>query len=116
MRKTLRMFSLALIVCGTLAVLAAPGDVQGAGGSGGGSAKPFELRVTGYITSIDYEIGTIFVGTSYYGSGKVWVTTATKLSLDNVSCSLDVLKVGDWAEVRYDAYSQVANKIAAVSF
>ena len=119
MRMTLRLLTVAWMLLGTFAVLAAPGDVQGAGGSGGGgggSVKPLELRVTGYITAIDYDTGLVQVGVSYYGSGTVWVTATTKISLDNVNCSLDALEVGDWAEVRYDAYTRVANKIAAISF
>ena len=116
MRKTLRLFSLALLFCGITAVLAVPAHVQGAGGSSGGSVKPVEIRVTGFITGIDYETGLVSVGTSYYGSGKAWVTTTTKLSLDNVSCDLVDIQVGDWAELRYDAYTHVANKIAAISY
>lgn len=87
----------------------------GGGGGGGGSVKPLEIRVTGYITAIDYEHGIITVGAAYYNTGSAFVTTSTKVSLDNVACSFDDLVVGDWAEMRYDWYTKVATKISGIS-
>ncbi|MFN0055374.1 MAG: hypothetical protein ACKV0T_24780 [Planctomycetales bacterium] len=116
--RLIRLLTMALLLFGTVALLSAPACVQGAGGSGGdgGSTKPLEVRVTGYITAIDYETGLVHVGVSYYGSATVLVTSSTKISLDNLNSALDLLEVGDCAEVRYDWYTKVANKIAAISF
>ena len=96
---------------------AAGGSSSGGGGGGGGSvAKTLELRVTGYVTGIDYSTGIITVGQSYYGSGTLSVTTSSKIWLDAVNCTLDDIVVGDWAEVRYDYYSRTVNKMSAISF
>lgn len=53
-----------------MALVALPTFINAAGGSGGGggTVKPFEARVTGYISAIDYTNGVIMVGQSYYGS------------------------------------------------
>lgn len=104
---------LALVL--TMAVSAAPSLLNAAGG-GGGSVKTYEARVIGYVTAIDYEHGTIKIGASYYGSGSLIITSATKLSLDTLNCSLTDLVVGDWAEARYDYVTKSANKISATSF
>lgn len=85
------------------------------GGGGGGGSTVFEVRVTGYVTAIDYENQTITIGASYYGSGALKVTDATKISLDNVSCSLDQLDVGDWVEARYDYWTKEALKLSGTS-
>jgi hypothetical protein len=87
----------------------------GGGGGGGGSVKTLEVRITGYITAINYETGAVTVGNSYYNVGTVTVTSTSKLSLDNGACVLDDLVVGDWAEVRYDWYTKVARVISALS-
>ena len=98
-----------------LAVVAMPTIVNargGSGGGGGGTPKPVEARVTGYIMAIDYTNGVIQVGQSYYGSGALKITSATKISIDNNSGSLEELQVGDWAECRYDPYTKIATKVS----
>ena len=94
---------------------AAGGSNSGGGGGGGGSVKTLEVRITGYITAINYETGVVTVGNSYYNVGTVTVTSTSKLSLDNGACILEDLVVGDWAEVRYDWYTKVARVISALS-
>lgn len=96
-----------------LTVAAMPALVDAAGGSGGGGTpKPFEARVTGYIMAIDYTNGVIQVGQSYYGAGALKITSATKISIDNNTGTLEGLKVGDWAECRYEYYTKVATKVS----
>ncbi|MFO1459827.1 MAG: hypothetical protein U1G08_10490 [Verrucomicrobiota bacterium] len=82
------------------------------GGSGGGGSTVLEVRVTGYITAIDYANQTLTVGASYYGTGKLLVTSATKISLNNVNCSLNQIKLGDWAEARYNWTTKEATKLS----
>ena len=97
-----------------------PSSVQAAGGGGGGGGKSagggattiVESRVTGYITAIDYVNQTLTVGASYYGSGKLLVTSATKISLNNVNCSMNQIKLGDWAEARYNWATKEATKLS----
>jgi hypothetical protein len=103
--------------------LQAPLSVYARGGSGGGSSKIVESRVTGYVTAIDYENGTIQIGASYYGSGTLVVTSDTYISFDNNSCSLEDLEIGDWVEARYVSafeptsgrYVLVATRLSAVT-
>lgn len=102
--------SLAILVGGVVA--SSQPAYAGGGGGGGGSTKPLEIRVTGYVTAIDYAKGTITVGASYYGNGNLIVNETTKLSLNNVSCDFVEIKLGDWAEARYDYYTKVATKIS----
>jgi hypothetical protein len=87
----------------------------GGGGGGGGLVKTYEARVTGYVTAIDYVNSTITIGASYYGSGLLKVTANTSISLDNVSCDLDTLGLGDWVEARYDWTTKNATKLSATS-
>lgn len=95
-----------------------PSTVQAAGGGGGGKSGGggattiVESRVTGYITAIDYTNQTLTVGASYYGSGKLLVTSATKISLDNLNCSMNQIKLGDWAEARYNWTTKEATKLS----
>lgn len=105
------MALLALVVSGLTASMQ---PVYAGGGGGGGSTKPLEIRVTGYVTAIDYANGTIVVGASYYGTGSLIVNSTTKVSLNNISCDLSTIQIGDWAEARYDYYTKVANKISAI--
>lgn len=98
-----------------LLAVAAPVAVDAAGksGGGGGSIKPLEIRVTGYVTAIDYDLGIITVGASYYNTGTAFVTDATKISINGSSTgTLDEIEVGDWCEMRYDYYSKVATKLS----
>lgn len=90
--------------------LAAGANTGGAGG--GGSVKTYEARVTGYITAIDPVNQTVQIGASYYGSGQLKVTSDTKISVGASNGSFSDLKVGQWAEARYDWASKVANKIS----
>lgn len=93
------------------------------GGGGGGSTKVVESRVTGYCTFLDYDSGIVTIGASYYGTGSLVVTPDTDISLDNVSCFLDDLVLGDWVEARYlfvqdpatGLYIRVATKLSATS-
>ncbi len=111
---------LAFLVAATAstAVSAFAGGNSKSGGGGGGSSKPVvvESRVTGYVTAIDYANSTITIGASYYGSGALIVTSSTSISLDNVSCDLNSIEVGDWMEARFEWYSKVATKLSATSF
>lgn len=83
------------------------------GVGGGGSVKTVEARVTGYITAIDHSAGTLTVGASYYGSGKLVVTPSTKISLDAVNCTFDQLTLGTWVEARYNFATKAATKLSA---
>ncbi|MFO1499365.1 MAG: hypothetical protein U1G07_13380 [Verrucomicrobiota bacterium] len=97
-------------------------SVYAKGGNGGGN-KVVESRVTGYVTSIDYDNGTIQIGASYYGSGNLLVTSDTSITSDNTSCSLEDLELGDWVEARYvrvldpssGLYLSVATRLSAVT-
>lgn len=95
----------------TPSAVQAAGANSGGGGGGGGSTI-LEVRVTGYITAIDYVNQTLTVGASYYGTGKLLVTSATKISLNNVNCSMNQIKLGDWAEARYNWYTKEATKLS----
>ena len=103
---------LALTVAAMPALVDAAGGSGGGGGGGGGTPKTLEVRVTGYIMAIDYTNGVIQVGQSYYGSGALKITSATKISIDNNTGTLEGLKVGDWAECRYEYYTKVATKVS----
>lgn len=108
----------ALIVTASVSFMPATATAaggSGGGGGGGGSVKTYEARVTGYITAIDYVNSTLTVGASYYGSGKLKVDANTKISIDLVNCSFDTLKLGDWAEARYDWVSKTATKLSCIS-
>ena len=102
------------LLLGTMAPsLYAAGTNKG-GAGGGGSVKPVsEARVTGYITAIDHRAGTLTVGASYYGSGKLIVTPSTKISLDAVNCTFDQLTLGTWVEARYNFATKEATKLSA---
>jgi hypothetical protein len=102
---------LAFVAFAPSAVQAAGGSNSGGGGGGGGSTI-LEVRVTGYITAIDYVNQTLTVGASYYGTGKLLVTSATKISLNNVNCSLNQIKLGDWAEARYNWTTKEATRLS----
>ncbi len=71
--------------------------------------------MTGYITAIDDNTGTITVGASYYKTGSAWVTSATKVSLDNIARDLNMLEVGDWAKMRIEWYTKIATKISVTT-
>ena len=117
MRKFLGLMSLSAVLFAAMSVAPAPSIASGGGGTGGGgSTKPVELRVTGYVTAIDYDNSLITVGASYYGTGTLIISSTTKITFDNVSCDLSDIEVGDWAEVRYDSLTKVATKLACSSF
>lgn len=90
----------------------AAGGKNGGGGGGGGSTKVAEARVTGYIISIDPVTQSVQIGASYYGSGLLKVTSSTKISVGTSNGSLSDLKVGQWAEARYDFATKIATKIS----
>lgn len=92
----------------------APNSTLAAGGKngGGGSTKVAEARVTGYIMAIDPVTQSVQIGASYYGSGLLKVTSSTKISVGSSNGSLSDLKVGQWAEARYDFATKIATKIA----
>ena len=101
-----------------LSVVFAPSLASAAGGGGSNSnksVKTYEARVTGYVTAIDYENGTITVGASYYGSGVLKVNASTNVSMDNVSCDFADIEIGDWMEARYDWVSKTATKLSGTS-
>lgn len=88
------------------------GGSGGGGGGGGGSTKVAEARVTGYIMSIDPVTQSVQIGASYYGSGLLKVTSSTKISVGTSNGSFSDLKVGQWAETRYDFATKIATKIS----
>lgn len=94
----------------------AAGKSKGGGGGGGGSTV-VEARVTGYVTAIDYANSTLSIGASYYGSGALRITSATKISLDNLNCSLEQIQLGNWVEARYvySSTAKLATKLSASS-
>lgn len=110
-RRALFIAALAL----TAGVFLTPNGANAKGGSstGGGSTKPVESRVTGYVTAIDYSANTITVGASYYGSGALKVTTSTSISLNNSNCDFGQLQLGDWVEARYIYTTKEATKLSA---
>jgi len=98
-------------------VLAAPAAVlaKGGGGGGGGAVdvtKVVESRVTGYVTAINHGAGTLTEGASYYGSGQLKVTSATKFSFLTSSGGFTDVKLGDWVEARYLFSAKEATKIS----
>lgn len=93
----------------------AKGGSGGGGGAGGGGVKTVEARVTGYVTAIDYVNKTVQIGASYYGSGLLNVTSSTDISLDNNSCDLDTIQLGQWCEARYDFATRNATKLSVTS-
>lgn len=105
--------ALALLLGLSLGITAVPVYAKGGSGGGGGSTATFEARVTGYVTAIDYVNHTITVGASYYGSGNLKVDANTKISFNNVNCTFEALKLGDWVEARYDFTTKVATKLSA---
>jgi hypothetical protein len=115
MLKKIIGLSIMLALAAGVSIAATPARAFSGGTGGGGSTKPLEIRVTGYITAIDYENGLIVVGASYYGTGTLHVTSSTKISLDNVNASFGDLQVGDFCEARYDYYTHAANKLACIS-
>lgn len=112
MKKLLCFLCLSAVLCATLCIGATPSIASG--GAGGGSTKPLEIRVTGYVTAIDYARSTITVGASYYGTGVLNVTSNTKISLNNVNCNFREIQLGDFAEARYDYYTKNANKLSCI--
>lgn len=99
----------ALVLAAPVSLWAAGG---GGGGGGGGSTKAVESRVTGYVTAINHSAGTLTVGASYYGSGQLKVTSATKFSFLTGSGGLANVKLGDWVEARYLFSTKEATKIS----
>lgn len=98
-------------------VLTAPAALLAKGGSGGGGGavdvpRVVESRVTGYVTAINHSAGTLTVGASYYGSGQLKVTSATKFSFLTGSGGFANVKLGDWVEARYLFSTKEATKIS----
>ena len=95
----------------------AAGKSKGGGGGGGGGSTVVEARVAGYVTAIDYANSTLSIGASYYGSGALHITSATKISLDNLNCSLEQIQLGNWVEARYvySSTAKLATKLSASS-
>ncbi len=105
---------MALIVAFTVSMMPTQSLAAGgsnAGGGGGGTPKPLELRVIGYVTSINYVNSTVTIGASYYGSSGLKVTSSTGISLNNINCSLGSILLGDWAEARYEYFTKNATKL-----
>lgn len=112
MKKFLGFIGAVAFLCASLSVVSVPSIASGGGNGGGGSTKPLEIRVTGYVTAIDYVNSTITIGASYYGSGSLKVSSSTSVSLNNVSCDFSAIQIGDWAEARYEYYTKVATKLS----
>lgn len=108
-RLTTRLALAALVLTASTALWAK-------GGSGGGGSvdapKVVESRVTGYVTAISHSAGTLTVGASYYGSGQLKVTSATKFSFLSGSGGFTEVKLGDWVEARYIFSTKEATKIS----
>ncbi|MEI6467709.1 MAG: hypothetical protein WCQ89_23510 [Verrucomicrobiota bacterium] len=117
-RTSLFTAAFALLLAVTVGVTANIANAAGSnsgGGGGGGSVKTYEARVTGYITAIDYVNSTLTIGASYYGTGQLKVTSSTNISVNLVNCGFDTLKLGDWAEARYDWVSKTATKLSCTA-
>ncbi len=109
-RLTTRLALAALVLTASTALWA-----KGGSGGGGGSVdvpKVVESRVTGYVTAISHSAGTLTVGASYYGSGQLKVTSATKFSFLSGSGGFAEVKLGDWVEARYIFSTKEATKIS----
>lgn len=106
------LFIAIVALAGTAAVATTEALAKGTTTSSASSVKVVESRVTGYATAIDYSAGTITVGASYYGSGALVVSKSTSISLNNVNCSLNEIKVGDWVEARYVWSTKEATKLS----
>lgn len=109
--------ALALTLGLSLGFNALPAFAKGGtgGGGGGGGSVVAESRVTGYVTAINYVNKTITIGASYYGSGALKVDSNTKISMDNVSCDFEAIKLGDWIEARYVFSTKIATKLSGTS-
>lgn len=94
------------VVLGMLAVAMGLVELQASGGGGGGGANKNTFRITGYVTAIDTSAGTITFGTSYYTTGTVKVTSATKVVRNTVNSTAADIRLGDYgqADVTYPGY------------
>lgn len=115
MLKKISALFLVLALLATPAVVQARGGAGGGGGGGGGGGVklPSNARVAGYITAIDFANKRIAVGQSYYGSGILQVVSLTKVDVNAVNAAFADLRVGDFAEVKYDSTTRIAAQIEA---
>lgn len=113
MLKKISALFLVLALLATPAVVQARGGAGGGGGGGGGGSLPSNARVAGYITAIDFANKRIAVGQSYYGSGILQVVSQTKVDVNAVNATFADLRVGDFAEVKYDSTTRIAAQIEA---
>jgi hypothetical protein len=91
------------VVLGLLVVAMGLVELQASGGSGG---NKYTIRITGYVTAIDNSAGTITFGTSYYNTGTVKVTAATKVVRNTVNSTAADIRLGDYgqADATYPGY------------
>lgn len=111
MLPALTAVALAVVIGGGPSLSLASGGTGGSGG-GGGTPKPVELRVTGYVSAIDYAAGTISIGQSYYGSNSLKVDSSTRISINTVNASFTDIQLGDWTEARFIYPGLTATKLS----
>ena len=111
MFKRLGWVLLALAVVAMPVVVDAAGG-SGGGGSGGGGSTGISLRIAGPVTAIDYANCRIVIGYGYYSSGTAFYNSSTKISINNVTATIDDIQIGDAGDVRYDSVTRMASKIS----
>lgn len=112
LKKVCSLLLLLTLLASPVAVHARGGS-GGGGGGGGGAKLPSNARVAGYITAIDFANKRISVGQSYYGSGVLQIVSQTKVDVNAVNATFEDLRVGDFAEVKYDSATRIAAQVEA---
>lgn len=92
-----------------------PGDDRG-GRRGGGTVSTVgvEQRAEGRVGSVDLATSTITLGSNLTGDRQFIVTASTKLRINGLRATLDQVKVGDRAEIRFSGANRIATKIEIV--
>src|SRR3954470_6045858 len=102
----MKRFGMALAVAAALALTSgaalASGGSGGGGGGGGGGGKVATIRYTGIVTAMELQPEGVYVqiGTSYYNTGLVLITDATKITVNgNSSATIEDVWLGDTIQV-----------------
>jgi hypothetical protein len=105
-----------LVLALALALASGSALASGGGGGGGGGGKVATIRYTGLVTAMNPQPEGVYVqiGTSYYNTGLVLVTSSTNITVNGISnCSISDVWLGDTIQV--DAtYAGVAVRLEAL--